>query len=425
MKLNATQQAMLEGKHGKSCKKAIELLIQMGEASNAEELIPVTFVHMMPPDIMFFPYGRTGRWAKDMTAELLEDVTAFRVPVTLDPQFCNLSVAETLQYTAEEIEEIRNIQLSAMERYEALGATPNYTALAFYYRPGKLGDHACIADSTPIIYYNTIYGTRTERDDGIKALAAAITGYTPNSGVHLTENRYAEVVVKIDANLDVSRFEDADWDLFALAVAKLTKERRPAIVGMPEIDLTDMKHFLAVLAVMAGLPLVHIVGVTPEAPTLEAATQGRVPEDEFVIGKNEIEAARKIANTTSNTKIDYVMMGCPHLTMKEIKIVADEMHGKKVAEGVKVVAVTTKELYEQAKDMGFVDDIINAGGQITYQMCIAFAGTQVRDAAVLTNSAKAGYWYSGFGAEEKNRTVRLASTRNCARAAIAGKVVDQ
>jgi predicted aconitase len=104
--------------------------------------------------------------------------------------------------------------------------------------------------------------------------------------------------------------------------------------------------------------------------------------------------------------------------------VADEIHGKNVAEGVKLVTVTTKELYEQAKDMGFVDDIVNAGGQITCQMCIAFAGTQVRDAAVLTNSAKAGYWYSSFGAKEKNRTVRLASTRICAKSAIAGKVVE-
>jgi len=424
LKLDSIQKAMIEGKYGKSCKKAIELLVQMGEASDAEELIPVTFVHMMPPDIMFFPYGRTGRWAKEMTAELLEDVALFRVPVTLDPQFCNLTVAKTLQYPAEEIEEIRKIQSYAMKRYEELGATPNYTALAFYYRPGKLGDHACIADSTPIIYYNTIYGTRTERDDGIKALAAAITGYTPNSGVHLTKNRYAEVVVRIDDNLDVSKFEDTDWDLFALAVAKLTKEKRPAIVGMPGIGLTEMKHFLAVLAVMAGLPLVHIVGVTPEAPTLEAATQGHVPENEFVIGQREIEAAKKVANTTNNTKIDYILMGCPHLTMKEIKITADEMRGKKTAEGVKIVAVTTKELYEQAKDMGFVDDIVNAGGQVTYQMCIAFAGTQLRNAAVLTNSAKAGYWYSGFGAIQKNRTVRLASTRICARSAIAGKVVE-
>lgn len=424
MKLNAIQQAMLEGKHGKSCKRAIELLIQMGEASNAEELIPVTFVHLLPPDIMFFPYGRTGRWAKDMTYELLEDVTAFRVPVTLDPQFCNLYVAETLQFSTEEIEEIRDTQLNAMKRYEALGGTPNYSALAFYHRPGKLGDHASIADSTPIIYYNTIYGTRTERDDGIKALAAAITGFVPNSGVHLTENRYAEVIVRIDDDLDISKFEDADWDLFALAVAKLTREKRPAIVGMPKLDMTDMKHFLAVLAVMAGIPLVHIVGVTPEAPTLEAATQGHTPEAEFIISKNEIEAAKKVANTTIDTKINYVMMGCPHLTMKEIKIVADEMRGKKVSEGVRLVAVTTKELYEQAEDMGYVSDIVNAGGQVTYQMCIAFAGTQVRNAAVLTNSAKAGFWYSGFGAKEKQRTVRLASTRICAKSAIAGKVVE-
>lgn len=424
MKLNATQQEMLEGKHGKSCKRAIELLIQMGEASNAEELIPVSFVHMMPPDIMFFPYGRPGKWAKDMTAELLEDVKAFRVPVTLDPQFCSLSVAETLQFQPEEIEEIRTIQLDAMKRYEALGATPSYSALCFYYRPGKLGDHACIADSMPILYYNTVYGLRTERDDGVKALAAAITGYTPNSGVHLTENRYAEVVIRLGDDLDFSTFEDADWDLFALAVSKLSKEKRPAIVGLPKLGLTEMKHFLSVLAVMAGLSLVHLVGQTPEAPTLEAALMGHEPEAVYTLGRAEIEAAKKIANTTDDDKVDYVLMGCPHLTMKELKILADTWRGKKLAPGVKVVAVTTKELYEQARDIGYVDDIEGAGAQLTYQMCIAFAGTQIQNAAVLTNSGKASYWYSSFGATEKHRTVRHASTRVCAESALTGKVAE-
>jgi predicted aconitase len=193
---------------------------------------------------------------------------------------------------------------------------------------------------------------------------------------------------------------------------------------MPKLGLTELKHFLAVVAVMAGLPLVHIVGVTPEAPTLEAALQGHTPEAEFTVGKKEIEEARKISSTTASNKVDYILMGCPHLTMKEIKTVADILRGKKVAAGVKLIAVTTKELYEQAKDLGYVDDIVNAGGQITVQMCIAFAGTQVRDAAVLTNSAKAGYWYSGFGADEKHRTVRLLSTRICAESAVAGKVVE-
>lgn len=424
MKLNEQQQAMLDGKLGLSCKKAMEVLVQMGEAANAEEMIPVSFVHMMPPDIMFFPYGRTGRWAKDMTDELLADVKSFRVPVTLDPMFCNIAVADTLQFPPETKEEIEQIQMSAMKRYEALGATPNYSALAFYTRDGRLGDHACVADSTPIIFYNSIYGTRTERDDGIKALAAAITGYVPKTGVHITENRRAEVVIRVSEELDFTKFCDSDWDVFGLAVSRKCKEKRPVFANLPKMEFTELKHMLAVMAVMAGLPLVHIVGQTPEAPTLEAALQGKEPLAEYVIGVTDMDKARAVYNTTDSDALDFVLMGCPHLTMKEIKEVADELRGKKLAAGVKLVAVTTKELYNQANDMGYVQDIIDAGGEITYQMCIAFAGTQV-SGAVLTNSGKGAYWYTGFGAKEKNRTVRLASTRLCARSAVIGKVVEK
>jgi predicted aconitase len=419
--LNDTQQAMLDGKYGRSCKKAMEVLVQMGEASGAETMISVSFVHLMAPDIMFYPYGRQGRWAHDMTDALLEDVTSFRVPTTIDPQFCNLAVAETLQFPKEIINEIAEIQGNAMKRYEKLGVTPNYSALAFYVRPGKFGEHASVADSTPILWYNTVYGTRCERDDGVKALSAAITGYVPLSGVHISGNRYAEVVIKVGDDLDPGTFEDSDWDIFALAASQMCKEKRPVFVGIPkDIGLTELKHLIAVMAVKAGLSILHIVGVTPEAATLEDALQGRDPETVFVLGKKEFEAARAIADTTDKQEIDFVLLGCPHLTMKEIKTVADVLRGKKLHQGVNLVAVTTKDQFEQAKDMGYVDDITQSGAKITWQMCIAFAGTQVKG-AIATNSAKAGFFFAGFGAEGI-RTVRLGNTRACALAALTGKL---
>jgi predicted aconitase len=331
-----------------------------------------------------------------------------------------LGVAKTLQYPDNIIEEIREIQGKATDFYEKVGVIPTYSALPFYVRPGKLGEHVSIAESISILWYNTMFGSRCERDDGVTSLSAAITGYCPLAGAHLQENRYGEVVIKLGKELDFAKFEDSDWDAFSLASSRLCKEKRPVFVGVPKnIGITELKHLLAVIAVESGLAIMHIEGITPEAPTLEVAMGGKKPQAEYIIGKNELLEAYELANTATGKDVDFVLMGCPHLTMKEIRDVAEVVDGKKINSNVKMVVVTTRMLYEQAKDMGYVDIITKSGAEITYDMCIAFAGTQVTG-TIATNSIKADFFYAGFSAEGK-RKVRFGSTKDCARAALTGQ----
>ena len=90
MRLNREQEEMLSGKHGRGTQKAIEILVGLGEAQGAEELVKISYAHLMPPDIMFFPYGRQGRWAHEMTHELTMDIDRLRVTATIEPLFCDL-----------------------------------------------------------------------------------------------------------------------------------------------------------------------------------------------------------------------------------------------------------------------------------------------------------------------------------------------
>jgi predicted aconitase len=93
MKLSGEQQDMLAGKEGRGVQKAMEILTAMGEAVGAEKMVKITYAHLMPPDLMFFPYGRQGVWARDMTGELTRDLERLKVPTTIEPKFCNLYVA--------------------------------------------------------------------------------------------------------------------------------------------------------------------------------------------------------------------------------------------------------------------------------------------------------------------------------------------
>ncbi len=411
---------MLAGKEGRGAQKAMEIMVGIGEAQGAEELVKISYAHLMPPDVMFMPYGRQGQWAHDMTYELTQDIKQLKVPTTIEPKFCDMSIAKDLMYSDGVIKEMTQIQGKAVDFYEKLGVVPTYTAMPSYYYRGWVGEHVSISESFATLWFNTMFGGRCERDDGVKSLAAAISGYVPNEGAHLDENRHGEVIIRLSEDLNFKNFNDADWDAFSLATSRKCKDKRPVFLGIPkDTPITDMKHLHAVIAVESGLALMHIVGITPEAPTLEAALMGKKPLNEFVIEQNDIDEAYALANTASGSDVDFILMGCPHLTLRELRDIAEVLDGKKVHKNIKLIVTTQRTLLEQAEDLGLIQVIRNAGGIVVPDMCIAFAGTQAKG-TIATNSIKAVFFYAGFSSDG-SRKVRFGSTRECAQTAISGK----
>ncbi|MBA7469868.1 hypothetical protein ES707_05142 [subsurface metagenome] len=420
MRLDDEEKRMLAGEEGKGTQKAMEILKAKGEAEGAERMVKIVYAHLMPPDTMFFPYGRQGKWARDLTGELTRDVTRLKVPATMEPKFVDLELAKDIEFTDDLITEMRNIMLPAAEYFEKLGVVPSYTALPFLIYPTKMGEHVSIAESIAILWYNTMFGSRCERDDGVTSLAAAITGVYPEIGAHLTENRFAEVIIRPGKDIDPAQFSYTDWDAYSLAAARKGKEKTPVFIGLPpNMTFTQHKHLLAVIAVESGLAILHIVGTTPEAPTLEAALGGRKPLAEFEIGKRDIDEAYAIATTATDPHVDYVFLGCPHVTLAELKEVAAALEGKKVNPNVKLVVSTTWQYLDSAEEMGYAEAIRQAGATLTKDMCIAFSGTQV-SGTIATDSIKAAFFYTGFSSKTTRR-VWFGTIQDCVQAAITGK----
>ena len=421
MRLSPEQEQMISGKQGRARQKAMEILYAMGEARQAERMVDICYAHLMPPEVMFFPYGKQGLWDREMTEELTQGLSQFRVPTTIEPRFVDLHVARELGFDAATIAEIDSIMSQGALLYEKLGVVPTYSALPFYVFPTKQGQHVSIAESIAILWYNTIFGSRCERDDGITSLSAAITGCVPEVGMHLEENRRGEVLVRFKDDINFSNFTDADYDALSLAMSMQTHEKIPVVDGMPSwvgTNYTLLKHLLATIAVESGLPLMHIVGITPEAPTVEAAFGGVRPSSEVTIGKSDLEQVYQLACTASDPAVDYVLLGCPHLTVQELAELAEEMEGKKVSDNVRLIVSTSSFFKKVADDFGYIDVIRKAGAHIAIDMCIAFAGTQT-SGTIATNTLKGAFFYSGFSSDNK-RKVWFGSTRACARAALTG-----
>lgn len=160
-------------------------------------------------------------------------------------------------------------------------------------------------------------------------------------------------------------------------------------------------------------------GITPEAPTLEIALGPNHKVEEILIDEQEIREAYDIACTARENHIDYVLLGCPHVIMQEFMEIIKIIDGKKVHPNVKFIISTTKLFRDNVFDMGYLGILKKAGAIITDSMCIAFAGTRVKD-TIATNSIKGAFFYSGFN-QTKASPVWFGSTKECTHAAIEGK----
>ncbi|GAH79112.1 unnamed protein product, partial [marine sediment metagenome] len=113
MYLDDEEKRMLAGEEGKGAQKAMEILKAKGEAEDAKRMVKIVYAHLMPPDTMFFPYGRQGRWARDLTGELTEGITRLKVPATMEPKFVDLAIAKDIEFTDELVKEMHSIMLPA------------------------------------------------------------------------------------------------------------------------------------------------------------------------------------------------------------------------------------------------------------------------------------------------------------------------
>jgi predicted aconitase len=367
MKLTEEDQAMLGGEKGPGFQRCMKHLVDVGEAFDAEKLIPITAAHLV-----FIEGQVAGPAAEaffDIPKPFLEGVKSFAVPTTLNSKCVDLSRPKEMNISEKVVECVNKTTPKAIERYVSRGAMPTITCTPYTIVPMTFGQHVAVTEGGVVEYANSVIGARTNYETIASAVPAAVVGKVPLYGLHIRENRYAQVLVKIGDDLNPEEFTYSDYGAMAFYAAAIAEDRIPVWDGIPVMSEADLKYFTIAHCISGAMALEHVAGVTPEAPTLELAFGPNKPEKTIVVDKKALNSTYENLSTAEKNDVDAVVLGCPHLNIHELKEIAQLVSGRKIHSGVRLWCGTNEHTWHLAKKMGLVDAIEKSGGFVTLGAC--------------------------------------------------------
>jgi len=409
--LSDKDQEMLAGKHGPAIKMAMSILVRMAEISGAKELLDITGAHI---DSTVY-IGDAGLEFAERLASLGAKVV---VPTTL-----NVSGLDELHWQEWAVPpEWAKQAYRQMMAYQSMGTIPTWTCAPYQtdMRP-SFGQQIAWGESSAIVFANSVIGARTERYPDLFDVCCAITGRAPAIGLHLTENRAGTLLLQLKDIPEALQASDDFYPVFGHYLGKTALERIPVIEGMDSVPNDDQLKALGAAAASSGaVALFHMVGVTPEAPTVEAAFQGNTPQETITVTMDMLRQARRELTHTDNARLDMVVLGSPHFSLAEFKKLAPLVAGKKKHAQVKFLITSSRVMTQLAQQAGFLKPLEAFGAQLTVDTCILTTPMLPKEIQFLmTNSAKFAYYTPGL----LDKKIAFGSLADCVNSAIAGEIV--
>ena len=410
MLLTNEEEGMLSGEYSPGTQRSIDLLIKLGESADAEKLVQTAYAHTS------YDFSPVDYW--DL---LTEGVKKTPHRVTTHPSF---DPEEWEKWGLPLAGNWIGPHEKKLKRYLELGWLRTETCAEYLIGivPRK-GDIVSMGGSCMQVTNNSLFGARVDRMGILISLAAAVCGRTPLMGLLLPENRFASHLVEING-LDVSDWGIPHYHCLGYYIGDQIPGFKPvAVTGLPSNLPFDFARALVVSMPTSGaVTLAHIVGTTPEAPTLEVALGKKRPEQVIKVGKQEMTKTWERLNVWDNDIVEHVAFGCPHATIDEIGRVAELLGGKKIKTSLLIGASAPVETL--ARRQGYADIIEKAGG---YFQCVCpsinnpftrrdIAGDKQAKSAA-TNSARSAHYLATVSKVK----VFFGTDEECVNAAITGK----
>lgn len=390
MELTPYQQEMFDGLHGRGKALAIQIQKAIGEGFKAKRMVPITRAHV----------ALSAQEADTWFARKMRDAGAVcSIPPTVNPGYC-LKVFEELGYV--------NNKSSALMRethqvYRDLGANLTYSCTPYLFGDiPRYGKTVAFSETSVTVYANSVLGARTNRESSASALCAAITGFVPEYGALLDENRLGTTLVQVNTPLK----DEFDFALLGLN-AKRIGRGVPVFAGIDPSQVTTEKLMAlgAQLNVAGVVDLFHMVGVTPEAPTLERAFGGKEPERVVEITREHLDEQKAALMPGDVDRISFVMLGCPHYTYEQIRRAAQLL--TRSPANVPVWILTSRAVLQLARENGLDAVLEHNGARLVPSTCVDESACWGHLAGQYgaTDSPKCAYYMQAFGVKLAVRDV--------------------
>ncbi len=395
MYLTKQEEKMLAGEEGRAVKKSMEILVALGRIFGADKLIEISSVQ-----VAGVSYHNLGDAGLEYLNELAKDGRVKNnITATLNPAGMDLKDWKKLGIP----DRFAAKQMQVIDSFRKLGLEITCTCTPYFIgNKPKPGEHIAWSESSAVAYANSVLGARTNREGGPSSLASALTGKTANYGLHLDENRKAEVLVNIGSGVELRTV--ADFGALGHAISRKVKNKVLYIRGIKKAGIEQLKAFSASTATYSGTALFHIENITHESKNTEA------PKDKVIIENRDIKESYDFLNDGSEP--DFVSVGCPHASLKELEKIASFLKGKKVKKEFWIAV--SRPIKELAASKGYVKVIEDAGAKLACDTCMAVAPLKGRFRCLATNSAKACY----YGRGANGFKTRFCSLEECVKLAV-------
>ena len=410
MRLTDEEKRILDGQQGGAAQMALAVLVDLGELFGAEELIKVEQVHI---DATLYMVDAGLEFAERM-ADLGGEVG---VPTSLNASAIDLRQWEAYRVPPEILTKHKRLEAA----YLKMRAMPTWTCAP--YQNGiipRFGQQIAWGESNAIAFANSIIGARTNRYADLMDICAAIIGKVPKFGLHLAENRKATILIRLKGISAPMFANGAIYPLLGYLLGEMAGDQVAAITGIPpDAKIDSLKGFCAAAASSGAVGLFHMVGITPEAQTLEMCLHQSKPQSVFDITPKLIKKAEDRLWTVKGDAVDLIVSGCPHYSPAEFIQLVRLIKGKRIHNSVIFWAFTNRTVYAWIKNNGILKDLTDAGVMVFTDGCpLQYPKETWHFKAAMTDSAKfANYCFSQRGLD-----AAYGSLADCVETAVRGKI---
>jgi predicted aconitase len=363
MDLTREEEKAIAGEYGEANSIAYRILVAIGEATNAQYLIPIEWAHVSGVN-----YNTIGDSGLDFLKKISKDGKV-KIKTSLNPMGFDRKNIPDLS------DDFIDKQFEITKMYEKMGITPTFSCIPYEILPiPSTGTHVSFAESSAAVLANSYLKIITNKESALSALASAIVGKTPFSDLRNEENRNPNIEIVNESKIK----SELDFGLLGYFIGKTMKKSCTGLCNIPKN--TD---FWGIKSLSAG------IGTSGSCGMFQIKDSSKNNE-KICYGDKEMEKTKDELNTSEDGQI--ITFGSPQLGMEEICKIATLMQGRKFTKPCKIFC--PRPIFNKSEELGISSVLQKSGVEFVCDACTCLTPLIKKENydSIITNSVKAAYY---------------------------------